>query len=342
MAMNARQTICKLGRTPALLALLLPLVAGSAAAATYNLVAMPFVKAMPDGAAVTMWGYALDVGAGSVPSVPGPPLVVPPGDTTLTVNLRNTLPEPVSVVIPGQAAAMTPVKFADSAGRQRVRSFTAEAAAGGGIQSYTWSNLKPGTYLYHSGTHPQVQVQMGLYGAMTRNAAAGFPRQAYPGVFFNRQVTLLFSEIDPLLHAAVAAGQYGPGMAMSSTIDYAPKYFLINGESFTTQAAATQLAARIGRNTLLRFLNAGLNTRSPVLQGLHMRLVAEDGQPYAHAREQYSVTLPALKTVDAIITPTTAARYPLYDRRLALIGPTSVTNPNSKWGGMLAFLRVPQ
>lgn len=321
--MNASQTTSKLCRMPALLALVLPLVAGNAAAITYDLVAMPFNKVMPDGP-VPMWGYALDVGAGSVPTVPGPPLVVPPGDSSLTINLRNALTgpgaEPVSIVIPGQLATMSPVKFTDSKNRQRVRSFTAETAPGGGTQSYTWNNLKPGTYLYHSGTHPQVQVQMGLYGAMTHDAVAGL---AYAGVPYHNEVTLLFSEVDPVLHAAVANGQYGPGLAVTSTIDYAPKYFLINGEDLSDAPLA---AGSAGQTTLLRLLNAGLQSRSPMLQGHYMRLVAEDGNPYPYAREQYSAFLPALKAVDAVITPAEAATYPIYDRRLAY--------------GMLAHLTV--
>lgn len=338
--MNARQTTSKLCRTPALLALVLPLVAGNAAAATYNLVAMPFGKTMPDGTPVLMWGFSPDDGA-FVPSAPGPALVVPPGDSSLTINLRNFLYEPVSIIIPGQAmpttslgAPLAPVTFTDSAGRQRVRSFTAEAAAFGGTQSYTWNNLKPGTYLYHSGTHPQLQVQMGLYGAVTRDAAAG---QAYAGVPYSSQATLLFSEIDPVLHAAVAANRYGqpvpdplpPGLTAadypSSTIDYAPKYFLINGEPHIP-ASLSLAAGNAGQTTLLRLLNAGLQSRSPVLQGHYMQLVAEDGNPYPYAREQYSAFLPALKTVDAVITPAAAATYPIYDRRLA--------------DGMLAFLKV--
>src|SRR5512139_3176985 len=177
--MNARQTISKLFRTPALLVLTLPLAAGSAAAATYDLVAMPFVKAMPDGTLVTMWGYAMD-GAAPVPTAPGPALVVPAGDTSLTVNLRNTLPEPASVVIPGQAmptdalgAPLAPVKFpADSAGRQRVRSFTAEAAAGGGTQSFTWNNRKPCTYRYHGRTERQGHEQMVRNGGLSHEAPA--------------------------------------------------------------------------------------------------------------------------------------------------------------------------
>jgi FtsP/CotA-like multicopper oxidase with cupredoxin domain len=340
--MNASQTTSKFCRMPALLALVLPLVAGNAAAAIYNLVAMPFDKTMPDGASVTMWGYALDgtscTAPPCLPSVPGPALVVPPGEGSLSINLRNALTgpgaEPVSIVIPGQLTTMSPVKFTDSSGRQRVRSFTAEAAPGGS-QSYTWNNLKPGTFLYHSGTHPQVQVQMGLYGAMTHDAVTGL---AYPGVPYHSEVPpLVFSEVDPVLHAAVANGRYGqavpnplpPGLTTadypSSTIDYAPKYFLINGEPYTSSSLPVA-AGNAGQTTLVRMLNAGLQSRSPVLQGHYMRLVAEDGNPYPYAREQYSAFLPALKTVDAVITPAAAATYPIYDRRLA--------------DGMLAFLAV--
>jgi FtsP/CotA-like multicopper oxidase with cupredoxin domain len=332
--MNASQTTSKLCRMPALLALVLPLVAGNAAAITYDLTAVPFNKVMPDGTSVPMWGYSVN---GGPVTVPGAALVVPPGDTSLTVNLTNNLPEETSIVISGQAmpTGLAPVKFTDSSGRQRVRSFTAEAAMGGGTQSYTWNNLKPGTFLYHSGTHPQVQVQMGLYGAMTHDAVAGV---AYAGVPYHNEVTLLFSEVDPVLHAAVANGRYGatppdtlpPGLTAadypSSTIDYAPKYFLINGQDLSDPSLTPQDAGNAGQTTRLRLLNAGLQSRSPVLQGHYMRLVAEDGNPYPYAREQYSAFLPALKTVDAVITPAEAATYPIYDRRLAY--------------GMLAHLTV--
>jgi len=42
----------------------------------------------------------------------------------------------------------------------------------------------------------------------------------------------------------------------------------------------------------------------PVINGMTMRLVAEDGNPYpwpANPREQYSVMLPAAKTIDAVV-----------------------------------------
>jgi hypothetical protein len=141
--------------------------------------------------------------------------------------------------------------------------------------------------------------------------------------------------VDPELHDAVATpGGFGPGAAVSSTIDYEPRYFLINGEPFSNQPASHLFAGRPGERILLRFLNAGLETHTPVLQGLYAAMVAEDGNPYAYPGSQYSVDLPALKTADAVIVPAEKATVPVYDRRLNL------TNDMSVPGGMLAFLNI--
>ncbi len=225
-----------------------------------------------------------------------------------------------------------------------MRSFTHEALVGGGTADYTWSGVKPGTYLYHSGTHPQVQMQMGLYGAVTGNAVAATattPAEAYAGVPYGNEVTMLFSEIDPALHAAVSSGAYGTAAGPTSTFNYQPKYFLINGKPY---AAGTLPLAVLpaGQKTLLRFLNAGLQTHVPVINGQYLKMIAEDGNPYpwpANPRQQYSVLLPAAKTVDAMLTPQLAGgagptRYAVYDRRLNL------TTGAAQGGGMLAMLEV--
>jgi FtsP/CotA-like multicopper oxidase with cupredoxin domain len=326
-------------------------VAIPASAVEYWLRADTVNVTMPDGVTVPMWGYALtDAGfTTGTPSVPGPALTVPPGDTVLTVHLKNNLPEATSIVIPGQVAAMTPVWDDGTTGARtsasaRVRSFTHEALVGGGTADYTWNNVKPGTYLYHSGTHPQVQVQMGLYGAVTGNAVAATgttPAEAYAGVPYSNEVTMLFSEIDPALHAAVAGGTYGTSAGPTSTFDYQPKYFLINGQPYAAgNAPLATLPA--GQKTLLRFLNAGLQTHVPVINGRYLQMIAEDGNPYpwpGNPRQQYSVLLPAAKTVDAILTPKLEAgaaptRYAVYDRRLSL------TSGAAQDGGMLAMLEV--
>lgn len=311
--------------------------AGPASAMDYYLRAEAVNVTMPDGAVVPMWGYALDgVSCPAAPcgaTVPGPALTVPVGDPVLNIYLTNALTVPVSVVIPGQAAAMAPVKFTDASGRQRVRSLTKETAPAT-TEVYSWSNLRPGTYLYHSGTHPQVQVQMGLYGALTKDAAAGQP---YTGVAAAATQTLVFSEIDPALHTAVATGTYGTATGPTSALNYHPRYFLINGKPH--QAGDAPIPVQAGQRTLLRLVNAGIQTRVPVINGLDMELVAEDGNAYPWAKRQYSALLPALKTMDAVVTPQLApgaamASHPLYDRRLGMTNPVGTDN------GMFAKLVV--
>jgi hypothetical protein len=331
-----------------LLLLLLCTVGGSVQAETYNLQAASTTMTMPDGRVVTMWGFAsctdgTFASCGPV-TVPGPRLKVTNGN--LTVNLRNGLPDPVSLVIPGQQTVMTPVWVNPTNGTitgngsrpvgdttSRVRSFTHETAPStDGV--YEWSSLKEGTYLYQSGTHPAKQVQMGLYGAMTYDDTPG---TAY-GTPYASDVVLLFSEIDTALHDAVAAvpSQYGPGTAMTSTIDYEADYFLINGAAYAPGNSPLMGTPPMvpGQTALLRFLNAGLDNRVPIVLGQYLVPLAEDGNPVPYSIPQASLLLPAGKTMDVTIAPADKGYLPLFDRRLGL------SNASSADGGMLAFLQV--
>jgi len=107
----------------------------------------------------------------------------------------------------------------------RVQSFSTEVAAvpAGTVAStaLTWSALRPGTYLLESGTHPSIQVPMGLIGVLvvTQAPAAANPTAvppvvaaagtAYPAVGtapavpYNAELPLEFSEIDPVQNKAV-------------------------------------------------------------------------------------------------------------------------------------------
>jgi hypothetical protein len=285
---------------------------------------------MPDAEVVPMWGFiavsdattfdcttVLPTDAWDV----GPTLTTTEGGT-LDINLKNCLSEDVSVFIPGQLKALAPVhEDTDGSGRMRVTSFdtiTLPDAVG----SYQWTGVKEGTYLYHSGTHPQVQVQMGLYGALVVNGAS------YPAVA--QDEVLLYSEIDPALHAAVDGGTYGMP-AYPSTFDYQPKYFLINGRSYPD---TTNIQLPMNEDVLLRFVSAGLVTHVPTVQGLYMNVFAEDGNLYPYPKEQYSIELTAAKTMDAVVNVGTTGRYALYDRSLHL------TNAAATGGGMLTYLVV--
>src|SRR5271169_6030932 len=92
----------------------------------------------------------------------------------------------------------------------RVQSFGTEVAAGA-TTALTWGLLKPGTYLLESGTHPSIQVPMGLYGILVVTAAptatAGAETAAgtaYPGVAYDAELPLLLSEIDPVQNNTVS------------------------------------------------------------------------------------------------------------------------------------------
>ncbi|HLB00344.1 MAG TPA: Ig-like domain-containing protein [Bacteroidota bacterium] len=323
-----RYGIMKKARIGAFLALLAAaLIAGPSYAA--ELAAVQATAMMPDGAMIPMWGFvevpvAATFDCSTVdPSAPwdrGPTLTAVAAGS-LTVNVKNCLTEPVSVFIPGQYKPLAPVMFLDSQGRNRVRSFDAQTDPGV-VGSYTWNNLKEGTYIYHSGTHPQVQVQMGIYGGLVVTG------ESYPAVADEH--VLLYSEIDPGLHAAVDGGTYGTS-AYPSTFDYYPKYFLINGKSFPD---TVPLALNTSEDVLLRFVNAGLRTHVPTLQGLYMNVIAEDGFLYQHPKEQYSIELAAAKTMDAIVNAGTSGTYALYDRALHL------TNAAATGGGMLTYLNA--
>lgn len=292
-------------------------------------------------------------------SSPGPRLTVSPSETNVRIRVVNLLDsadggENISLVIPGQPMPHhgrgnpgptwtngSVGKNAGDSGVRRVRSFGRETVVDGGRRQYRWNNgrdnnLRPGTYLYHSGTHPQLQVQMGLYGAITRDAAAGeayAPPPSY-ATDYDNEVLVLYSEIDTVLHDSVTSGDYGPGLGTTSTFDYQPDYYLVNGEPFDTKAAATIPGPAVGERTLLRMLNAGFEIHIASLQGLRMQLIAEDGNPYPVARDEYSAILAPLKTKDAILTPAVEGTYALYD------GMLNLSNTDGSVGGMLSFLQV--
>lgn len=324
--MNWKKLIKSLMRMTLVLAALV-LTSGPSLAATYNLAAVEAQWLPPGGTAgfdeIPMWGFITDTGAcptGPVEWQPGPALQ--PTDDVLTINLRNCLAEPVSIVIPGQSATGMPVWVGG-----RVRSFTNEAAVDG-TASYTWTGLKEGTYLYESGTHPAKQVQMGLYGALVVLPAAG---QAYtptadnPGTAFDAEVVVLYSEIDPNFHDP-------PGVP--KPLDYVPHYYLINGKPYET-GDAPLTAGNVNQNVLIRFLNAGLKTHVPTLfNAPYLSVIAEDGNLYPYAKSQYSVLLAAGKTMDAIWSPTAEGSFALIDRS------NHLTTAGATGGGMLTYLQV--
>jgi FtsP/CotA-like multicopper oxidase with cupredoxin domain len=138
---------------------------------TFNLTAQPAFLNQPDGNQVYSWGYGCNgTPAGTAPAalatsitcpamqVPGPTLIVTEGQI-VTVNLINQLPKPAgntSILFPGFNVTST----GGTAG------LLTQEATNGSTVTYTFVANSPGTHSYYSGTQSDLQVEMGLYGAV--------------------------------------------------------------------------------------------------------------------------------------------------------------------------------
>src|SRR6202140_4652256 len=235
---------------------------------TFNLTAQDAHISQPDGAMGYSWGYGgSSAPTGFVPfngacpsmQIPGPTLGVTEGHP-VTVNLTNNLPTAAgntSILFPG-------FQVATSGG---VTGLLTQEAAPGGTVTYTFTAGSPGTRAYYSGTQGDLQVEMGLYGAiivLPKNvpsactgglAAANLAAEKNwgesdfrlaPAAYdhakscYDREYLFQFSEMDQSIHRqaetqVLARGNCTAGAAGCSlqvpTEPYHPTYFLINGRS---------------------------------------------------------------------------------------------------------------
>ncbi len=212
-------------------------VGGSATAPIFNLSTKTGYINLPDGNTAFMWGFSSGFDAFQHP---GPVLCVNQGDQ-VTVILHNDTPlvaDPVSIVFPGQQDVLADgAPSQHEVGGGRITSLTKSAAAGGGAVTYTFTAGDPGTYLYESGTNPEKQVRMGLFGAIiVRPTGAGvgpdFANDRTDSRFTpNEEFMVLLSEIDPYQHQAVEQGK------SFNLNNYKPRYWLINGRGFPDSIA---------------------------------------------------------------------------------------------------------
>jgi FtsP/CotA-like multicopper oxidase with cupredoxin domain len=280
---------------------------------TFNIVANTGHIQTPDGNSILMWSYAnADVDGGHF-QTPGPVLCVTAGQT-VTIHLHNTLPEPVSMVFPGQDAEVAATGGA--AGVQGL--FTEEAVNTGdatGDVTYTFTAGQPGTYLYESGSDISKQLEMGLYGALIVRPA-GHANWAYDSSTQfdpNREYLLLLNEIDPDLHHAVETGAtYDPTTLRN-------RYFAVNGREFpdTIQdngvtwlpnqpyGALVRIqpynAATNPQPALIRLLNVGEVNHPFHPHGNHLRQIAQDGRLVPKS-EHFGETIGSGQTEDFLLS----------------------------------------
>jgi FtsP/CotA-like multicopper oxidase with cupredoxin domain len=193
--------------------------------------------------------------------LPGPTLIVTEGQS-VTVNLTNALPNAAgntSMLFPG----FTVTTVGGVAGP-----LTAEAAPGGTV-TYTFQATSPGTHSYYSGTQSDLQIEMGLYGAIivlpaavpaactvpgglaannlaveAANGEADFRHAAsaydHASTCYDREYLFQFSEMDLNIHNQVQTQVAAKGACVAGTAScslnvqtepYHPTYFMINWRS---------------------------------------------------------------------------------------------------------------
>ena len=288
---------------------------------TFNLSTRAGYINLADGTTAYMWGFS----EGSKPfQHPGPVLCVNQGDT-VTVILHNTFTNTspksapaVSMVFPGQEGVTADGQPSQPQFTGGVLTSLAQAAQpNGGTVTYSFVAAQPGTFLYESGggqrtsgtslySSPQVQVRMGLFGALIVRPTEAFPgRDNLASYVYNRadsqfnpgtEFLLLLSEIDPYLNAKVLKGT---GAFNMNT--YHPRYWLINGRQFPDSIAdnfATWLPSQpygalatihpydAGTNALPavdRYLSVGSMDYPFHPHGNNGKVIGRDGTPLASA-----------------------------------------------------------
>ncbi len=246
---------------------------------TFALVATEGYSSQPDGASVYSWGYGCAAApAGFAPAamaaigtcplmqIPGPTMIVNEGDT-VTVTLTNDLPVAAgntSIVFSGLQVTAT----------NGVAGVLTQEAAHGGTVTYSFTATKPGTYAYYSGTQGDLQIEMGLYGAVivlpaqtatfanctgATHAADAVYRLAdaaydHPQSCYDREYLFQLAEMESSIHDAALAQKTtcenllagNPGASCApiavNSEPYHPNYFLVNGRSMPDDMDANYAA----------------------------------------------------------------------------------------------------
>ncbi|WP_175108575.1 multicopper oxidase domain-containing protein, partial [Pararobbsia alpina] len=201
--------------------------------------------------------------------IPGPTLIVKQGDI-VTVTLTNNLPAAAgntSILFPGFqvcAAVLNPDGTCPATLTGVPGVLTREAIHGSSV-TYSFIAATPGTHSYYSGTQGDLQIEMGMSGALIvlpttapgtvasptgtgchplaptlpdgqpdfRNAPAAYNHSA---ACYDREYLFQFSEMDPRIHAqaeqeAAKSCTQPTGCMTVETEPYHPAYFMINGRS---------------------------------------------------------------------------------------------------------------
>jgi FtsP/CotA-like multicopper oxidase with cupredoxin domain len=322
-------------------------ITGVASTPTFTLTASASTISQPDGAVIYAWGYGCTAPAGYLPAtttsaancppmqLPGPTMIVTEGDV-VTVTLTNQLPPgagATSIIFPGMAVVAT-------GGSSGV--LTQEAPNGLSV-TYTFTAATPGTYAYYSGTQPDLQIEMGLSGALVvlpnaTSAAAAACKNAmgpyslavsaysHPDSCYDREYLFQFTELSSNIHeqvkAQVDACLAAPCPQIAAIMEpYRPNYFMVNGRSMPDNMDVAYAPAypnqpyngnphmHPGENVLMRVIGQGHWQHPFHFHGNHARVLARDANMLLSSTDATKLAGPLLFTIPTVSGQTVDAIF---------------------------------
>lgn len=241
---------------------------------TFTLTAKESMLHLDDQTMKTAWTYN--------GTVPGPQLRVKQGET-ISVTLKNELPEPVTIHWHGLPVPNN---------MDGIPGVTQNAVKPNESFTYRFKVDVAGTYWYHSHQNSSRQVDKGLYGSLVVE-----PKTPEPA---DKDVTLVLDEWmqdDSMAemhggggsmagmnhgadHAAPAtSAASGHDMANMSDAKMMPLMYTIFSVNGKTGPAIAPLRVKEGEKVRIRLINAGYLSHKLNLQGHAFQIVSTDGQP---------------------------------------------------------------
>ncbi len=273
-----------------------------------------------DGGSIHFWGFhAPGSNPAEVPQYPGPTLILNQNDT-VTISLTSNLPfgKCTSMVFPGHNVSVVG-GTGDKDGeltRETCPAGSLPGGAGGTPVQYTFTATEPGTYMYYAGTDPELQIEMGLVGAIIVRPSQG-EGFAYNHLEtgFDHEVMFLLTSMDPKIHQLAEQNRFGE---IDLTARW-PVYWFINGRAAPDDLADPFVAwlphqpynctprMTPGQRVLVRILGGDQDQHPLHLHGNHYSEIArygrllllDDGQTLAPRKRFTTLSVPG-QTVDAI------------------------------------------
>ena len=279
----------------------------------------------PEGGSLHFWGYQEDSnsqnipGGAALPQYPGPTLIVNQG-AAVTINFKSELPfeQCSSIIFPGHDVSATggSVGLLTNESCATIDAETGDVVPGETV-AYSFTASEPGTYTYYSGTESELQIEMGLVGALIVRPSMG-EDHAYnhADTRFDNEYLFLLTSMDPSYHALAEQGRFDE---IDMTTRW-PVYWFINGSAAPDDLANSfvpwlphqpyNIIPRMtpGQRVLVRIIGGDQDQHPLHLHGNHYNEIARYGRMLASGpssgpdlkRGKFTTLSVPGQTVDAI------------------------------------------